>query len=170
MARAPRKTTTTLNGSNTLPSEIRIGWDDANDQAITITLGDLVSKAHAESGLSVEEWNLLDEDDRDARLEAFADTLRKPADQPVAVVEAARTIKDKPYKVRNPRDGKTHLIYAQTQAGAIRGVREHLDGAEKWTADLADGMDLYKAAKNSETILNMPADDEPAAETQTDNA
>lgn len=165
MARAPRKpadktATTTLNGSSTLPSEIDLGDER------TITLSDLVEKTHAQSGLTVEEWNLLDEDDRDARLEAFAESMRTPAGaQPTA--EPARTIKDKPYKVRNPRDGTDHLVYAQTQAGAIRAVREHLDGGEKWTADLAGGMDLYKAAKNGTKILNMPEDD--AAETQTDS-
>lgn len=67
-----------------------------------------------------------------------------------------RTIKPKPYKVTD-NDGKTHLAYALTEAGAIRDVRSALQQEETWTAELATGEDLYLAARDKTPILNAPA-------------
>lgn len=58
----------TLNGSNTLPAtkEIAAGH--------TVQLGEVVMAAHQKSGLSVEAWNALSEDERDGLLnEIIAD-------------------------------------------------------------------------------------------------
>lgn len=51
-----------LIGSNALPSIISLGADR------TVTLGEVVAAAHKASGLSVQDWNALSEDDRDAML------------------------------------------------------------------------------------------------------
>lgn len=63
----------------------------------------------------------------------------------------------KPYKVRDPRDGKVHLVYAQTTQGAIRDVRAALEDQQEWTAVLASGEDLYLAARTGQRIINPPA-------------
>ncbi|WP_290777108.1 hypothetical protein [Hoeflea sp.] len=52
----------TLIGSNTLPADIEIA------EGQTVQLGAIVMKAHARSGLSVEAWNALPEDEREALL------------------------------------------------------------------------------------------------------
>lgn len=70
--------------------------------------------------------------------------------------ENTRTIKPKPYKVID-NDGKTHLVYALTEAGAIRDVRRALQREETWTAELATGEGLYLAARDKVSILNAPA-------------
>lgn len=52
----------TLLGSNRLPAVIEIG-------PFKVQLGIIVSSAHLASGLTLEEWNALDEEDREQRLE-----------------------------------------------------------------------------------------------------
>lgn len=54
--------TDTLNGSNTLPAVIEI------TEGVTMPLGDLVTLAHKQSGLSVDAWNALPEGERDGLL------------------------------------------------------------------------------------------------------
>lgn len=60
-SQAPAKTDT-LNGSNTLPAEIAIS------ENLTVTLGEIVAAAHQRSGLTVDAWNELAEDERDKLL------------------------------------------------------------------------------------------------------
>lgn len=69
----------TLLGSSILPSLIEIGEDN-------IQLGEIVAAAHQASGLSVDDWNALNSDDRELRLQAEIDRRRaelvKPAEAP----------------------------------------------------------------------------------------
>lgn len=51
----------TLHGSNVMPATFEIDGK-------TVSLGEIVAAAHAKSGLSVDEWNALDDDDRDEKL------------------------------------------------------------------------------------------------------
>ena len=65
----------TLIGTNILPALIEIA------PGKEIPLGDVVAKAHAKSGLSLEAWNALPEADRDALLTAMVDELKAEASQ-----------------------------------------------------------------------------------------
>lgn len=60
-----------LNGSNALPSMISLGENRPD-----VSLGDVVARAHQDSGLSVEDWNALPEDERDAKLVAVIEALQ----------------------------------------------------------------------------------------------
>lgn len=65
----------TLIGTNILPALIEIA------PGKKIQLGEVVTKAHAKSGLSLEDWNALPEADRDAPLTAMVDELKAEASQ-----------------------------------------------------------------------------------------
>lgn len=71
----PDQSADTLIGTNILPALIEIA------SGKEIPLGDLVAKAHANSGHSLEEWNALPEADRDALLTAMVDELKAQASQ-----------------------------------------------------------------------------------------
>lgn len=77
----------TLNGSNTLPADIKIAEGE------TVQLGEIVMKAHARSELTVDAWNALPEDDRDALLakeiEHAKAEVTGPAPAPEGANEAA---------------------------------------------------------------------------------
>lgn len=60
----------TLLGSSKLPAMI-----DLNDET-QVQLGDVVARSHKDSGLSIEEWNKLEDDDREERLEATIQNMR----------------------------------------------------------------------------------------------
>jgi hypothetical protein len=63
-----------LVGSNTLPSAVPLTGD------VAVSLGDVVSHAHAASGLSIEAWNALDETVRDAALKESIQQLAVAAE------------------------------------------------------------------------------------------
>ncbi len=63
-----------LVGSNVLPSNIELA------EGVTVQLGEVVRKAHEASGLSVADWNALDEGDREARLAATVLELQAEAE------------------------------------------------------------------------------------------
>lgn len=46
----------------------------------TLTLGEIVAKAHVASGLSVEEWNELEDEDRHAKIDIMLDELAEAAE------------------------------------------------------------------------------------------
>ncbi|NFV80003.1 hypothetical protein [Magnetospirillum aberrantis] len=69
-------TDNTLLGSSTLAAVLTV------TEGVTITLGELVAKAFDASGLSIEEWNGLDEKARDLHLEDLLETLRAEAGKP----------------------------------------------------------------------------------------
>ncbi len=60
----------TLLGSSVLPSLVDIGLD------APVQLGEIVSAAHAESGLSIEAWNALPDADREQRLADAVEAMR----------------------------------------------------------------------------------------------
>lgn len=60
-----------LLGSSILPSMVDVGGETE------VQLGVVVARAHAESGLSVADWNELPEGDREDRLTAVVDAMRK---------------------------------------------------------------------------------------------
>jgi hypothetical protein len=62
--------TDTLVGSNILPSLVDVGGEQA------IPLGDVVKAAHALSGLSVEAWNALPDDERETLLASAVEGLK----------------------------------------------------------------------------------------------
>lgn len=57
-------------GSNSFPAMVEVG------PGVAVPLDSLVEKAHARSGLSVEKWNALDDDVRDAMIQGVADELK----------------------------------------------------------------------------------------------
>lgn len=57
-----------LFGSSVHPTSFEINGN-------TLSLGDVVRSAHAASGLSIEDWNALSEDDRHNRIDAELDRL-----------------------------------------------------------------------------------------------
>lgn len=59
-----------LFGSDILPSTIKVGPRD-------VQLGDVVRRAHADSGLTVEQWNDLDGCDREVLLICAVFDLRE---------------------------------------------------------------------------------------------
>lgn len=63
------------------------------------------------------------------------------------------SIKAKHYQVSI--DGLTHLVIAQTQAGAVRDVIDHLTGdmRKRAVVDLATGEQLYEAGIKNHTII-----------------
>lgn len=67
---APPQAAIALNGSNTLPAMIPLGED-----RVEVQLGEVVARAHQESGLSVEDWNALPEGERDAKLVAVIEAM-----------------------------------------------------------------------------------------------
>lgn len=60
----------TLLGSSVLPSLVDIGLD------APVQLGEIVSAAHAESGLSIEAWNALPDADREQRLADAVEAMK----------------------------------------------------------------------------------------------
>ena len=71
----PDQSADTLIGTNILPALIEIA------PGKEIQLGEVVTKAHAKSNLSLEDWNALPEADRDALLTAMVDELKAEASQ-----------------------------------------------------------------------------------------
>jgi hypothetical protein len=71
------KTPAALYGSNIHPAVFTIGSQ-------SIQLGAFVAKAHADSGLSVDDWNGLPEADRDARIDAVVVAAGGPSSLPPA--------------------------------------------------------------------------------------
>lgn len=63
-----------LMGSSLLPAIIRIGTKD-------VQLGDVVRRAHLDSGLSVDEWNALKELTREHLLARVVYEMRAEADK-----------------------------------------------------------------------------------------
>lgn len=63
------------------------------------------------------------------------------------------TVKAKHYQVS--LDGVTHLVVAQTTAGAVRDVIDHLTGdmRKRAVVDLATGEQLYEAGIKNRTII-----------------
>lgn len=76
-----------LLGSSVLPSLIEIA------AGTEVQLGAVVARAHKKSGLSVADWNVLPNDDREAKLVATVDTMRAEAAAP-AVVDHTAHAKD----------------------------------------------------------------------------
>lgn len=60
----------TLLGSSVLPSMIEIG------PGIEVQLGEVVSRAHTESGLTIGDWNAMADDAREALLAATVDAMK----------------------------------------------------------------------------------------------
>ncbi|WRQ05513.1 DNA polymerase [Ralstonia phage AhaGv] len=58
-----------LLGSDVHPAVIDLG------DSRTVQLGEVVARAHAASGLTVEQWNALDADARHAQIDAMLDTM-----------------------------------------------------------------------------------------------
>jgi hypothetical protein len=60
----------TLLGSSVLPSMVEIGPN------IYVQLGDVVARAHTESGLTLADWNAMANDEREALLAATVDAMK----------------------------------------------------------------------------------------------
>ena len=75
--KAPEKDV--LVGSNVLPANIELA------EGVTVQLGEVVRRTHEASGLSVADWNALDDGDREARLAATVLELQAEAE---AIAEA----------------------------------------------------------------------------------
>ncbi|WP_313642145.1 hypothetical protein [Stenotrophomonas sp.] len=63
-----------LVGSSVLPSNIELA------EGVTVQLGEVVRRTHEASGLSVADWNALDDGDREARLAATVLELQAAAE------------------------------------------------------------------------------------------
>lgn len=63
-----------LNGSNVLPANIELA------EGVSVQLGEVVRQAFEHTGLSVADWNALDERDREAELAAMVRELQSRAE------------------------------------------------------------------------------------------
>ncbi|MGF6420044.1 hypothetical protein ABH900_003561 [Stenotrophomonas sp. AN71] len=64
----------TLLGSNVLPANIELA------EGVSVQLGEVVRRAHEATGLSVAEWNALEDGDREAELAAVVRELQSAAE------------------------------------------------------------------------------------------
>ncbi|PJL44743.1 hypothetical protein [Stenotrophomonas maltophilia] len=64
----------TLYGSNVLPANIELA------EGVAVQLGEVVRLAHEASGLTIADWNALDDGDREARLSATVLELQSAAE------------------------------------------------------------------------------------------
>ncbi|MFK3845742.1 hypothetical protein [Stenotrophomonas sp. NPDC078853] len=106
----------TLLGSSLQPA--RFEFADGSE----LSLGDVVSKAHAASGLSVEAWNELSEDAREAAIAETVQGLTAENAEAAAKQQAA---------------GDKVALIAQLEAAGIPFDKRW--GAEKLAAALAEG-------------------------------
>lgn len=85
VAPAPSEPVEILVGSDLLPAQVEIA------SGHSVALGDIVSQAHAKSGLAADEWNALASTDREALLSATIDELKAAVEPevPVPATEAA---------------------------------------------------------------------------------
>lgn len=104
-----------LHGSDTLPALIDIG--EGREQ---LQLGDVVARAHQESGMSVEAWNALPAIERDEKLIAVIEALRADADQ----------------DSKAPDTG-----HADSQAGEQAGTQDAAPGGENPAGAVNNGAD-----------------------------
>ncbi|MBH1851928.1 hypothetical protein I5V61_06580 [Stenotrophomonas maltophilia] len=74
-----------LNGSNVLPANIELA------EGVTVQLGEVVRRTHEASGLSVVDWNALDDGDREARLAATVLELQAEAEADAEAKKGAAT-------------------------------------------------------------------------------
>lgn len=72
-AGSPPPTPVVLTGTDKLPANVELA------DGVSVTLGDIVRRAHADSGLEVAAWNELPEADRDAAIIAARDVLAAEA-------------------------------------------------------------------------------------------
>ena len=104
----------TLNGSNTLPALIEISADKS------VQLGEVVMAAHHKSGLSVEAWNALSEEERDGMLNnVIADfkaaivVAALPEDMKTGLAEAAHAIAQGTAEALQERASETRMVVAE---------------------------------------------------------
>lgn len=110
----------TLLGSSALPAILKITDD------VTITLGDLVARAHTESGMSVEEWNTQPDAEREFALEDLLEMLRAEAAKRNGEGEGASI------------DGQAGAIGATGNTDAPKFTAKHL-GRGQWKVFGTDG-------------------------------
>lgn len=102
-----------LLGSNALPASFEL------PDGTVLTLGDVVGKAHEASGLSVEDWNALEDNAREALIAETVDKLSSEDDQGQVAA------------------GDRPALITQLEAAGIPFDKRW--GAEKLAAALADG-------------------------------
>jgi hypothetical protein len=124
-----------LIGSSVLPSLVEIA------EGKTVQLGDVVGAAHAASGLSIEEWNSLADDDREQRLAAQVETMK--ADVAKQAQEAAAADAQKAEEVAT-------LDKLRARAKELKIKNAHVMGAEKLTAAIAEAEKKPEADKKAE--------------------
>lgn len=103
-----------LNGSNTLPALIEISADKS------VQLGEVVMAAHHKSGLSIEAWNALSEEERDGMLnKVIADfkaaivVAALPEDMKAGLAEAAHAIAQGTAEALQERASETRMVVAE---------------------------------------------------------
>jgi len=74
-----------LNGSNVLPANIELA------EGVSVQLGEVVRRTHEASGLTVADWNALDDGDREARLAATVLELQAEAEADAEAKKGAAT-------------------------------------------------------------------------------
>lgn len=72
-----------LVGSNVLPANIELA------EGVSVQLGEVVRQAFEHSGLSIADWNALDDDDREAELAAMVRELQSRAEADAEAKKAA---------------------------------------------------------------------------------
>lgn len=75
----------TLYGSNVLPANIELA------EGVAVQLGEVVRLAHEASGLTIADWNALDDGDREARLSATVLELQSAAEAEAEAKKGAAT-------------------------------------------------------------------------------
>ncbi|MGE8288672.1 MAG: hypothetical protein ACN6RG_11970 [Stenotrophomonas sp.] len=123
-----------LTGSNVLPSNVDLA------EGVTLPLGDVVRKAHEASGLSIADWNALDDSDREARLAATvlelqataeADAEAKKGEAAAATVAADATAAAEAEKAKVSTTAQTAPV-AEKDALLARAKALGIDAKGTW--------------------------------------
>ena len=135
----------TLLGSDVLASELDIHGE-------MIPLGEVVELAYMESGISVPEWNALEDEDREARLQSVVDMMLDLGDDDEVEEPEVPSIADK-----EPAD----LVTKETdRKWHVEGVEEVFKSKTLATAKAAEMIAEAKAAEAAEDDAWLDGDNQ----------
>ncbi len=114
-----------LVGSNVLPANIELA------EGISVQLGEVVRQAFEHTGLSIADWNALDEGDREAELAAMVRELQSRAEAEAEAKKSAATADDEKAK-SSGGTGTQHPPAADKDALLARAKELGIDAKGTW--------------------------------------
>lgn len=122
--------TSKLAGSNTLPDQVPLA------DGVTVSLEDLVSHAHAASGLTAEAWDALDEELRDQALSVSIQQLAAEAEAKEATTSSEPAAAGTGDAGNTPPAAEKGELIQQLEAAGVAFDKRW--GVDKLTAALAE--------------------------------